>query len=157
MNLSSIVAAPFELVVAIAFLYQLLGWTAIAGLSIMAISLPLNHVLVKRRIRIHRSVLASRDRRMEVLNEFIQAIRFVKYSASEEQWLGKVFNARTAELAWLLKTRMNNLMINIVWNFTPDLVMLISFACFTKIMGRELTVPTAFTSLALFALVVSLS
>jgi ABC-type multidrug transport system permease subunit len=34
-------------------------------------------------------------------------------------------------------------------------VMLISFACFTKIMGKELTVPVAFTSLALFALVVS--
>jgi hypothetical protein len=51
MNLSSIFAAPFELVIAIAFLYQLLGWTCIAGLSIMAISLPLNHVLVNRRIK----------------------------------------------------------------------------------------------------------
>ena len=76
MNLSSIVAAPFELVVATVFLYQLLGWTAIAGLSVMAIALPLNNILVRRRIRIHRSVLASRDRRMEVLNEFIQG----KYS-----------------------------------------------------------------------------
>lgn len=72
MSLSSLVAAPFELVVATIFLYQLLGWTAIAGLSVMAIALPLNNVLVRRRIRIHRSVLASRDRRMEVLNEFVQ-------------------------------------------------------------------------------------
>lgn len=113
MNLSSIVAAPFELVVAIGFLYQLLGWTAIAGLSIMAISLPVNHVLVKRRMKIHREVLASRDRRMEVLNEFIQAIRFVKYSASEEQWLAKTFRARKEELDWLLKTRVNYLMISV--------------------------------------------
>lgn len=58
-------------------------------------------------------MLASRDKRMEVLNEFIQAIRFVKYSASEDQWLGKVFAARTAELGWLLKTRLNFLMINV--------------------------------------------
>lgn len=52
MNLSSIVAAPFELIIATVFLYQLLGWTCLAGLSIMAISLPINHVLVKRRIRV---------------------------------------------------------------------------------------------------------
>lgn len=108
------------------------------------------------------------------------AIRFVKYSASEKSWLGRVFLARETELGWLLKTRLNNLMMNVrvslllfspycafllttmlmvvvtkvVWNFTPDLVMLISFACFTKIIGKQLTVPIAFTALALFALVV---
>ncbi|KAK4053631.1 hypothetical protein OIO90_003870 [Microbotryomycetes sp. JL221] len=151
MNLSSIVAAPFELVVAVTFLYQLLGWPAIAGLSIMLISLPVNHVLSKRRI--HRSVLASRDRRMEVLNEFIQAIRFVKYSASEEQWLERTFKARNEELGWLLKTRLNYLLINIVWTFSPDAVCLIAFTFFTKVRGQQLDVATAFTALALFALV----
>jgi len=70
MSLSSIVAAPFELIIAIAFLYQyapfpyfpsffnltncsfhrLLGWTCIAGLSVLAISLPVNNLLVTRRI-----------------------------------------------------------------------------------------------------------
>lgn len=39
---------------------------------------------------------------------------------------------------------------------TPDIVTLISFACFTKLAGKELTVPVAFTALALFALVVRL-
>ncbi|KAM0747040.1 P-loop containing nucleoside triphosphate hydrolase protein [Meredithblackwellia eburnea MCA 4105] len=153
MTMSSLFAAPFELLIGIGFLYQLLGWTAIAGLSVMFISVPLNNILVKRRIKLHRAVLASRDRRMDVLNEFIQAIRFVKYSASEDSWIERVFSARTFELACLLKTRMNNLMIGIIWSVTPDLVMLVAFACFTKISHQELTVPTAFTSLALFALI----
>ncbi|KAK4048522.1 hypothetical protein OIV83_004690 [Microbotryomycetes sp. JL201] len=153
MNLSSIVAAPFELIVAVTFLYQLLGWPAVAGLSIMLVSLPVNHVLSQRRVRIHRSVLASRDRRMEVLNEFIQAIRFVKYSASEQQWLDRTFQARNEELAWLLRTRLNYLLINIVWNFSPDAVCLIAFTCYTKVLGKQLDVATAFTALALFALV----
>ncbi|GAA6016442.1 hypothetical protein JCM11491_002414 [Sporobolomyces phaffii] len=153
MSLSSIVAAPFELVIAIAFLYQLLGWTCIAGLSVLAISLPVNNLLVTRRIKIHRSMLSARDSRMEVINELFNAIRFVKYSADEQNWLRRVGEKRDTELNWLLKTRINNLLINIVWNFTPDLVMLISFACFTLILGKPLTVPIAFTSLALFALV----
>lgn len=42
--------------------------------------------------------------------------------------------------------------MQVVWNLTPDLILLIAFACFTKIRGEELTVPTAFTALALFAL-----
>ncbi|GAA5957716.1 hypothetical protein JCM3765_003743 [Sporobolomyces pararoseus] len=141
MSLSSIVAAPFELIIAIAFLYQLLGWTCIAGLSILAISLPLNNLLVTRRIKIHRSMLSARDSRMEVINELFNAIRFVKYSADERNWLRKVGEKREDELKWLLKTRINNL------------VMLISFTCFTLIVGKSLTVPIAFTSLALFALV----
>ncbi|GAA5886210.1 hypothetical protein JCM16303_004461 [Sporobolomyces ruberrimus] len=151
MSLSSIVAAPFELVIAIAFLYQLLGWTCIAGLSVLAISLPVNNLLVTRRIKIHRSMLSARDSRMEVINELFNAIRFVKYSADEQNWLRRVGEKRDTELDWLLKTRINNLLINIVWNFTP--VMLISFACFTLVLGKPLTVPIAFTSLALFALV----
>ncbi|GAA5937761.1 uncharacterized protein JCM15063_002109 [Sporobolomyces koalae] len=153
MSLSSIVAAPFELAIAIAFLYQLLGWTCLAGLSVLAISLPVNNLLVTRRIKIHRSMLSARDSRMEVINELFNAIRFVKYSADERNWLRRVGDKRETELKWLLRTRLNSMFLNVVWNFTPDLVMLISFACFTLILGKPLTVPIAFTSLALFALV----
>jgi len=101
---------------------QILGWTCLVGLGVMALALPINHVLVKRRLRIHRKMLASRDARMEILNELFQAIRFIKYSGDEESWLGRVFAARKTELDWLLKTRMNNLAINALWNFSPDLV-----------------------------------
>lgn len=79
----------------------------------MVVTLPVNQFLVKRRIRIHREVLASRDYRQEVLGEFIQAIRFVKISALEEKWLGRVYEARDNELSWLMKTRMNYLGINV--------------------------------------------
>ncbi|GAA6053022.1 hypothetical protein JCM3770_002387 [Rhodotorula araucariae] len=153
MSLSSIFGAPFELVIAITFLYQILGWTCLVGLGVMALALPINHVLVKRRLRIHRKMLASRDARMEILNELFQAIRFIKYSADEENWLGRVFEARKTELDWLLKTRMNNLGINALWNFSPDLVMIVSIACFTLVAHQQLTVPVAFTALALFGMV----
>ena len=94
-------------------------------------------------MQLHRAVLSSRDRRIEALNEFIQAIRFIKTSASERSWLGRVFGTREKELDALLRTRLNNLMINVrsqgsralgdmltvfsqvVWNLTPDIVTLI--------------------------------
>jgi hypothetical protein len=71
-------------------------------------------------------MLSARDSRMEVLNELVQSIRFVKYSGGEEDWLARVFKAREFELAQLLKTRLNGLGINALWNFVPDLV---RFSC----------------------------
>lgn len=155
MGLSSLVAAPFELVVAIIFLYQYVSslcylskvhslisrfflqiirldlycWIISYGyfltfesyashstsegklFFISSFSLVLSNEISNQQM--HRAVLASRDKRMDVLNEFIQAIRFVKYSASEGQWLDRVFTARTYELSQLLRTRMNNLMIGV--------------------------------------------
>lgn len=40
------------------------------------------------------------------------AIRFVKYSADEQNWLRRVGEKRDTELKWLLKTRINNLVSN---------------------------------------------
>ncbi|GAA6034025.1 hypothetical protein JCM8097_000654 [Rhodosporidiobolus ruineniae] len=153
MQLSSLFNAPVELVIAISFLYQLLGWTAIAGLVVMALALPINHLLVKRRIKMHRSMLSARDARNEILNELINAVRFVKYSAEEEEFIARVTDAREKELAQVLRTRMNGLYVNALWNISPDLVMLVSFGCFTILAHKQLTVPIAFTALALFNMV----
>ncbi|GAA5856811.1 hypothetical protein JCM8547_008855 [Rhodosporidiobolus lusitaniae] len=153
MSLSSIVGAPFELAIATFFLYQLLGWSTFVGLTAMAAAIPLNHMLVSRRMKIHRTMLSARDARLEVLNELIQAVRFIKSCATEEDWLARVFSARETELRHLLRTRMNNLMINALWNGAPDLVTVISFATYTLVQKKELTVSVAFTSLALFAMV----
>jgi len=37
------------------------------------------------------------------------AIRFVKYSADESNWLRRVGEKRDTEMNWLYKTRINNL------------------------------------------------
>ncbi|BGP40114.1 hypothetical protein JCM10449v2_004072 [Rhodotorula kratochvilovae] len=42
--------------------------------------------------------------------------------------------------------------INALWKFSPDLVMIVSIACFTLVAHQQLTVPDAFTALALFGM-----
>lgn len=64
MSLSSFFTAPVELVIGITFLYSLLGWSALAGLSVMLFALPANHYLVKRRI-----IVGSRIRFSSVSGE----------------------------------------------------------------------------------------
>ena len=51
-TLISLASAPFEIVVAIVLLYRLLGWPALAGVAVMSISIPLNQLLVRRRMKV---------------------------------------------------------------------------------------------------------
>jgi hypothetical protein len=72
-----IYSAPMEIVIALAFLYQLLGPSAFAGLAVLALMWPANSYVTRRSIRIQKGVLAARDKRMGVLNELIGAVKFI--------------------------------------------------------------------------------
>ncbi|KAF8748762.1 P-loop containing nucleoside triphosphate hydrolase protein [Rhizoctonia solani] len=74
-----------------------------------------------------RSVSAMRDRRMQAMNEAIQGIKFIKFSAWESRWIQRVLEARHAEVKWLSKLN-----------------------CFTLVAKRELTVDIAFPAISTF-------
>lgn len=100
---------------------RILGPSALAGIVFFVIIAPINHRLNKRGLKIYQDltavsdkhfidpshlhrVLKARDKRMSVLNEVISEVKFIKYLASEEQWIGKVMMARSHELAQILKS-----------------------------------------------------
>jgi ABC-type multidrug transport system fused ATPase/permease subunit len=147
-----IYGAPFEIFIAAFFLYQLLGLSAFAGFLVLILGWPLNSFITSRSIRIQRGLLAARDKRMNLLNELLNALKFVKFFAWEERWAKRVFDARKHELDWLIKSRLNNIMLQALWSTAPILVSVISFMTFV-VQGNKLTVGTAFTAIALFNMV----
>ena len=54
--------------------YSLLGWSAFAGFFVLVLGSPLNSYIAKRSIRIQKGLMATRDKRMGVLNELIGAV-----------------------------------------------------------------------------------
>ncbi|KAI0070122.1 multidrug resistance-associated ABC transporter [Panus rudis PR-1116 ss-1] len=147
-----IYGAPFELIVASVFLYQLLGISAFSGFLILLLMWPLNNYLANRTFRIRKGLSNAQDKRMGVLNEVIGAIKFIKFFAWEDRWVERALNAREVELKWLVKARMNHVFLSFIWSLAPILVSIIAF--FTFVMtGHELTVGTAFTAIALFGMV----
>ncbi|THH08106.1 hypothetical protein EW145_g2928 [Phellinidium pouzarii] len=147
-----IYGAPFEIIIACTFLYQLLGWSAFVGFLVLLLGWPLNSFIARRSIRIQKGLLGARDKRMGVLNELIGAIKFIKFFAWEERWIGRALEARAKELEWLVKSRFNSIMFQILWTTAPIFVSVLSF--FTYVAGgRELTVGTAFTAIALFNMI----
>ncbi|KZS96802.1 multidrug resistance-associated ABC transporter [Sistotremastrum niveocremeum HHB9708] len=143
--------APFEIIIAIAFLYQLLGVSAFSGLLVLLLASPLNHFLAKRAVRIQKGLLAARDKRMAILNEIISAVKFIKFFAWEDKWIARAMEKRGDEIKWMIKARLNGIMFFALWSSVPILVSVISFTTFV-LLGHQLTIATAFTSIALFSM-----
>ncbi|KAH7927030.1 hypothetical protein BV22DRAFT_1032254 [Leucogyrophana mollusca] len=150
--INNLYGAPFEIIIASVFLYNLLGISAFAGFFALVAGWPLNSFIARRSIRIQKGLAASRDKRMAVLNELIGAVKFIKFFAWEDRWIKRAMDARGIEMKWMVKARMNMVMLSTIWNSLPIMVSLLSFFAFVY-QGNELTVATAFTSIALFDMV----
>jgi len=92
--------APFEILIAATFLFQMLGWSAFAGFLILLAGWLLNSYIARRSIRIEKGLLAASDKRMGVLNELIGAVKFIKFFAWEERWIGRALDSRCNGAFW---------------------------------------------------------
>ncbi|KAK4688623.1 hypothetical protein P7C73_g1481, partial [Tremellales sp. Uapishka_1] len=147
-----IYGSPIEIVVASVFLYNILGWSAFAGVVVLIVATPLNSFVSKRSISITKDLLKARDKRITVMNELIGAIQFIKFFAWTKQWKGRAIDARRLEMKELVRSFINGVWFSLLWAFAPILVTLVSFFCFIVIEKRELTVSVAFTSISLFSM-----
>jgi ABC-type multidrug transport system fused ATPase/permease subunit len=146
----SIIAAPTELAVGIYFLYHLLGKSCFLGLLVMIIVLPLNHYNAKMFAKTQDRLMEARDKRVNLMNEVLQGIRQIKFFAWERNWEKRIMEARDVELHHLGITYLSGVLFTFLWQGSPILVTLISFWSFTKLEGKELTAPIAFTAITVF-------
>jgi ABC-type multidrug transport system fused ATPase/permease subunit len=146
----SILAAPTELAIGIYFLYNLLGNSCFLGLLVMIVVLPLNHYNAKMFAKTQDKLMEARDKRVNLMNEVLQGIRQIKFFAWEKNWEKRIMEARQVELHHLGMTYLSGVLFTFLWQGSPILVTLISFWSFTKLEGKELTAPIAFTAITVF-------
>jgi ABC-type multidrug transport system fused ATPase/permease subunit len=100
---------------AIMFLVQLLGWqSTLVGMTVTLACIPIHAHVVKQQRVAKKNLTAARDKKTKVINEAINALRQIKFSASENQWeeyigtfrkreidlVGRNFNAGNFKSAW---------------------------------------------------------
>ncbi|KAJ7619721.1 P-loop containing nucleoside triphosphate hydrolase protein [Roridomyces roridus] len=151
-SIYSFLSAPFELILASIFLYQLLGWSAFSGLIIFFGCWPLNKYITSLSSTISKEKAKATDRRMAVVDELISSIKFIKFFAWEDRWVEQVMKTRNEELRWQVKGNVNRLMLTAMWSIAPISLSLVSFFVYVW-LGNQLTVGTAFAAIAVFAIV----
>ncbi|KAI0030294.1 multidrug resistance-associated ABC transporter [Vararia minispora EC-137] len=145
-------AAPFELILGCIFLYQVLGWSAFAGFVVLAVAWPAGTLIMRRIVQIRKKVMTAKDARISAVNELLSAIKFVKFFAWEDRWVGRVLDAREKEMKWLVSSCITTIFYYSLWAVAPTLVSIVSFTVYI-VTGNELTIAKAFTSIALFQMI----
>jgi ABC-type multidrug transport system fused ATPase/permease subunit len=146
------VGAIFMIVICIGLLYGLIGWSALVGSLAIVALLPLNYKISIHQATIQEKMLELTDKRIQKLNETIQAIRIIKFFAWEDKFFENVMEFRKEELRQLKIRTISWSVGGFIWFISPTLVTLLSFYCYTIIEGNVLTAPIAFTALSLFTL-----
>ncbi|TFK41840.1 pleiotropic drug resistance ABC transporter [Crucibulum laeve] len=148
---SGIFTSPVRLAIALVFLYQVLGWSALSGVAVILLAYIFNYPLAKYNISITRSSWKAKDIRMGLVNELLQNIRFLKFFGWEYHWARQGQQSRETELKWRIKENVVDTVISFIWIWMPSATALTAFLCYTLIAGQRLTVSKAFTSIALFS------
>ncbi|KAI8918708.1 hypothetical protein BC831DRAFT_482842 [Entophlyctis helioformis] len=149
--LSWIFITPVQIVACVLALFSLLGWSALAGVAVMVIVIPLVSLVSKLQYKMSDRYLSKMDKRVTVVNEMLQGIRIVKFFGWEQEFSNKVNKAREGELSSLIGVFCGKALGSFVWDSIPLLVSFVTFFAFTKFSGRDLDATTAFTSLSLFS------
>ncbi|KAI1335226.1 hypothetical protein F5Y15DRAFT_398562 [Xylariaceae sp. FL0016] len=145
-------SAPTMLIVCIALLWQVMGLSAIPGLIVMVLLLPVNIFLAKGFSYTQKKIMAATDKRIHTTNEILQNIRIIKYFAWEQRFGNIVEEKRSAELRALRNRYMVWALAVAIWNTVPVLITFFSFLVYTKIEHKPLYPSVAFTAISLFLL-----
>ncbi|KAJ8122156.1 hypothetical protein ONZ43_g1580 [Nemania bipapillata] len=140
------------LFVSIALLWQVMGLSAIPGLVVMALLLPINISLAKGFNYTQKKIMAATDKRIHTTNEILQNIRIIKYFAWEGRFGDIVDEKRRVELKALRNRYIVWALAVAIWNTVPILITFFSFLMYTKIERKPLYPSIAFTAISLFLL-----
>ncbi|BGP50526.1 Transporter of the ATP-binding cassette (ABC) [Rhodotorula kratochvilovae] len=141
---------PLTIVVICFLLFQLLGWSALAGVGFLIAIMPIQTKLSKLYHKYQGELLAAADQRLELTTEVIGQLRIVKFFAWERRFIEMMETARKKELAAVWRRAVCVSVSGTLMFGTPVFVGVVTFVTHTKILHRPLTAETAFTALALF-------
>ncbi|XP_028401657.1 multidrug resistance-associated protein 1-like [Dendronephthya gigantea] len=142
-------SSPYQISLAIFFLYRTMGISVLAGVGVMLVLFPLNFIIGRHLRKLQVKQMNIKDIRIKLMNEILNGIKVIKFFAWETSFMSKVLGIRKDELRHLRKFSYFNAAYNVVMSSAPVLVSLATFATYVS-LGNTLTASKAFVALALF-------
>ncbi|XP_034235576.1 multidrug resistance-associated protein 1-like isoform X2 [Thrips palmi] len=147
-------AAPLQIILALYFLYQTLGISAIAGIVVLLFMVPVNAWLADRVESLQISQMELKDERVKLTNEVLGGMKILKLYAWEGFFGDLVQSIRNKELGVLKANAYLNGSTCFIWVCAPFLVSLASFGMYVMIdENNVLDAKKAFVSVTLFNII----
>ncbi|XP_063304600.1 multidrug resistance-associated protein 1-like [Pelobates fuscus] len=150
-NLNLLWSAPFQILMAIVFLWQELGVAILAGVAVLILIIPLNAYIAAKVKQLKKSHLKSKDQRIKLLNEILHGIKILKLYAWEPSYQKKVVDIRENEMDVLKSTGYLTTFSMLTLTCIPFLVSIATFGVYFLLDDANvLTASKVFTTISLF-------
>uniref|UniRef100_A0A669F2U6 Canalicular multispecific organic anion transporter 2 n=1 Tax=Oreochromis niloticus TaxID=8128 RepID=A0A669F2U6_ORENI len=144
-------SAPLQIMLALYFLWQILGPSVFAGVAVMILLIPFNAFIAMKTRAYQVEQMQHKDARIKLMNEILNGIKVLKLYAWENSFKQKVLAIRQKELIVLRKTAYLGALSTMAWTSAPFLVALTTFAVYVTVDKKNiLDAETAFVSISLF-------
>uniref|UniRef100_A0A7M4F5B4 Multidrug resistance-associated protein 1-like n=1 Tax=Crocodylus porosus TaxID=8502 RepID=A0A7M4F5B4_CROPO len=145
-NLNLLWSAPFQILMAIIFLWQELGPSVLAGVAVLVLVIPINAFVAAKK-----SQMKTADQRVKLLNEILHGIKILKLYAWETSYQKKVMEIREHEIDVLKSSGYLATFSMLTLTCIPFLVSLATFGIYFLLDEENvLTAAKVFTSISLF-------
>ncbi|KAM5536848.1 hypothetical protein V8D89_009566 [Ganoderma adspersum] len=147
------VKVPILVVTNIAFVYGVLGYSAIIGFVSILLLLPVPGYLSKLVQSYQTEKMNRTDSRVQLINEILNVIRMIKLFGWERRVAGQVEERREAELKLIRKTKYIELVNNLTNHTIPLFTMAFTFGAYTTFQHGILTASRLYSSYTAFMMI----
>ncbi|KAJ2669539.1 hypothetical protein GGI25_006117, partial [Coemansia spiralis] len=151
--LDDVYGVPLTLGIGIWYMYQLLGVSALIGLSLGAAYLPASKVLYDRFSKVWNKIYSLSDKRITAVTELLQGIKAVKLFGWESRFIEGVDEKRKRQLDYSWTALYWQMGIGAVSYICPTVILTVTMFVYVVGFGYKITAEIAFTSISVFSLV----
>ncbi|KAK5988916.1 Metal resistance protein YCF1 [Cladobotryum mycophilum] len=146
-------SAPFQIAICMISLYNLVGWSMMAGIVVMIIMMPIQGFVARIMRNLQKDQMKNKDARSRLINEIINNMKSIKLYAWGSAFMNKLNYVRNEqELKNLRRIGATQAVANFTWNSAPFFVSCSTFTVFVLTQNKPLTTEIVFPALALFNL-----
>lgn len=147
---NNMVVAPFQIAIILYLIYLEVGTAAFAGLGYMILTAPFNGIMLNLINKTRKEKMKDTDFRVKLMNEVLNGIRVIKFYAWEAAFQEKIESIRRVEAKHIRKIAyVSAVGFTLLFFSTPIILPIIIFYTYIM-MGNSLTASSAFTTIALF-------
>nr|XP_044617386.1 ATP-binding cassette sub-family C member 12 isoform X7 [Equus asinus] len=140
---------PILMVGCAVYAFFILGPTALIGISVYIIFIPIQMFLAKLNSAFRRSAISVTDKRVQTMNEFLTCIKLIKMYAWEKSFTNTIRDLRKRERKLLEKAGFVQSGNSALAPIASTIAIVLTFTCHV-LLRRKLTAPVAFSVIAMF-------
>ncbi|XP_058296936.1 LOW QUALITY PROTEIN: ATP-binding cassette sub-family C member 12 [Hylobates moloch] len=140
---------PILMVFCAAYAFFILGPTALIGISVYVIFIPVQMFMAKLNSAFRRSAILVTDKRIQTMNEFLTCVKLIKMYAWEKSFTNTIQDIRRRERKLLEKAGFVQSGNSALAPIVSTIAIVLTFSCHI-LLRRKLTAPVAFSVIAMF-------